>query len=649
MAEVLTDVTGRQHLKPTVAVRQSCPFDWTSVFNFLGTLPNPDNITPSVYRRMAETDCTIAAVLQFIELTVASGMGTYKHPQKRGQRFIETMWEHCETPFHQAVSEGLRGSLTYGVKFQEIVLRPGEGKIWLDELPGLKPEDLELEVDSVKGSATYGRLTGVRQRQALEARIDRSSLVVSVNQPEDSNHWGRSQLKSIYADWVISTALKVGWGDAQQTYGSPPTIAYLKGGNNPEQGEDGSDSTRQKNMLAVLKKLRAGSCVTADIEDRIEMLATKFPVGEDHERAQNHFAKNKMRGLLMPSLLFEPTEIGSLALGNKHWELFRAFANHLVLLRSQVLLRQLYRPVLWLNFGPRFPVGEFLVQRREEEDQKLLSEIFFALTQVGYLNPRQLDDYNAVRAKFDLPPAAELPPPPPVLKGQSQGSVGGSIADNGRPSGEVAPGTEGTNTGAPRATGRTPAGPQGRASGGPATAAVVATLDKHSYASTQVDIEEPLRQQLIDWAGANLEPADVEEYETAPHVTIRYGLVEPDLVTVQAVIGNEPEGTMILGGLSLFCHPGRPDVLKLDVHSADLARLNRRLQQLHNVETYPVYQPHLTLAYLREGAGAKYVGSAWSLPIFCSGREIRFSAISLCDTEGNKSPIRLGGSLAEAV
>ena len=41
----------------------------------------------------------------------------------------------------------------------------------------------------------------------------------------------------------------------------------------------------------------------------------------------------------------------------------------------------------------------------------------------------------------------------------------------------------------------------------------------------------------------------------------------------------------------------------------DLVNLNYTVSKLPNEDKYPIYIPHLTLAYLKPGTGKKYIGS----------------------------------------
>lgn len=81
---------------------------------------------------------------------------------------------------------------------------------------------------------------------------------------------------------------------------------------------------------------------------------------------------------------------------------------------------------------------------------------------------------------------------------------------------------------------------------------------------------------------------------------------------------------------------GDIDVLKIDVHSPDLHRLNTLLKQLPHVDTHPTYQPHVTLAYVKPGRGAYYAG----IGTF-AGREFMVDRLVFTDRDENETTIEL--------
>lgn len=96
--------------------------------------------------------------------------------------------------------------------------------------------------------------------------------------------------------------------------------------------------------------------------------------------------------------------------------------------------------------------------------------------------------------------------------------------------------------------------------------------------------------------------------ETWPHITMLYGLKDDQVEDVKELLkGIEGKIRAKLGKISKFRNE-KFDVLKIDVSSEDLSKINKLLKTLPNENKYPTYIPHLTLAYVKPGEGEEFVG-----------------------------------------
>ncbi|MDB5294097.1 MAG: hypothetical protein JWO31_80, partial [Phycisphaerales bacterium] len=138
-------------------------------------------------------------------------------------------------------------------------------------------------------------------------------------------------------------------------------------------------------------------------------------------------------------------------------------------------------------------------------------------------------------------------------------------------------------------------------------------MPKHRYSSTQVQLPSTLAAAVRAMA-ARIPDADLAEdgRESVPHVTARYGLQVDDPVAVRPIVAGFSPITLTLGRTSVFpATPDRPsDVVKLDVSSPGIRRLNAALAALPHADTHQGYTPHVTLAYVLPGRGTRYAGLA---------------------------------------
>ena len=95
--------------------------------------------------------------------------------------------------------------------------------------------------------------------------------------------------------------------------------------------------------------------------------------------------------------------------------------------------------------------------------------------------------------------------------------------------------------------------------------------------------------------------------ETEPHVTVLYGLhdeVHEDLVCRVCQGANGPIEVDV-NGVSTFDGEDH-EVLKIDLESSLLRKMNKALRSFPYTNDYDDYKPHMTVGYLKKGTSGKY-------------------------------------------
>lgn len=96
--------------------------------------------------------------------------------------------------------------------------------------------------------------------------------------------------------------------------------------------------------------------------------------------------------------------------------------------------------------------------------------------------------------------------------------------------------------------------------------------------------------------------------ETDPHITVLYGLhssVGDDDVenVVEEIDSNKLD--LKINGIGIFENK-EFDVVKFNIESEYLHKVNSMFKSLPHTSDYPDYRPHVTIAYVKPGTGQKY-------------------------------------------
>jgi len=168
------------------------------------------------------------------------------------------------------------------------------------------------------------------------------------------------------------------------------------------------------------------------------------------------------------------------------------------------------------------------------------------------------------------------------------------------------------------------------------------SFNGYSYASTQVNLPEPLASQITDWAAANI-PADSLHPESqgqdVPHITVKYGILDDSPASSEAALKFTGPLQATLRAMKVFRFSPNYDVLVIAVDSPDLHNANSTLKaSVPTVDTFPTYDPHVTVAYVKKGEGEAFDGNAEF-----SGQDLQFGSVIFSSKDGQEYEIPLNG------
>ncbi len=199
--------------------------------------------------------------------------------------------------------------------------------------------------------------------------------------------------------------------------------------------------------------------------------------------------------------------------------------------------------------------------------------------------------------------------------------------------------------------------PRTAEAGAPTPSADGAAVPMYEYSSTQANLPADLVAKIERYQ-RTIDPEDLvpetgsaiagqtasDGLEHQPHITIKFGLHPGvDETDVARVLASEGPISVTFGNNGVFPPAEGTDgaaVLYISVDSPDLHRLHGMLKSvLPNDESYPQYQPHVTLAYIKPEVSAKYDGDGSPLV----GRAATLHSITFSDRSGRQVEVPLGG------
>ncbi len=154
--------------------------------------------------------------------------------------------------------------------------------------------------------------------------------------------------------------------------------------------------------------------------------------------------------------------------------------------------------------------------------------------------------------------------------------------------------------------------------------------------STVMVVLSPEDADAVREIAEKIDPKDLHPKgkEKSPHLTVKFGLQQDAPGELPEKLKGKAKAKV--GKMSVFEGEDK-DVLKLDVDSEDLNRLNAEVCKLcPHTDSHPEYHPHITVAYLRKGAGKKYAGHS-----SMTGRHLEFSRFSFSGKDGKMADFPL--------
>lgn len=272
-----------------------------------------------------------------------------------------------------------------------------------------------MHINENPESVDYGSVDEIIQRpyQQAEARLPVDKCIIMRNRYSgavSTDPYGMSRLQVVLGAWEAKERLMNDWMSALAKFSTPLMKYKLYDTEAEVLNEATGEST--KAYRAAAEQLRSWSnknngFIFGDGND-LEFVFPPATIGDGFEAAVRYWDRTIMRGLLIPSLLFEAGDVGSYALGQEHMELYQQGLDALLSNLTETLLEQLVRPLISWNFGEQSSWGRFDVKESKTE-MSSWATLLNTMIQTGAIDRTSLDDVNFMRSHLGMDPLAALP------------------------------------------------------------------------------------------------------------------------------------------------------------------------------------------------------------------------------------------------
>jgi 2'-5' RNA ligase len=128
-------------------------------------------------------------------------------------------------------------------------------------------------------------------------------------------------------------------------------------------------------------------------------------------------------------------------------------------------------------------------------------------------------------------------------------------------------------------------------------------------------LPEDISEEISNWGASHINDEEIYGQEGkgrdgSPHVTLQNGIMCEDSSELEKLFSQLPGMEAELGPIGVFRQDDKDyDVIHIEVICDDLHAANAMVSDLLEVNNpHPDYKPHVTLAYVKRGAGSRFEG-----------------------------------------
>ncbi len=162
--------------------------------------------------------------------------------------------------------------------------------------------------------------------------------------------------------------------------------------------------------------------------------------------------------------------------------------------------------------------------------------------------------------------------------------------------------------------------------------------ETHKFSCVLVPLDK-IAAKVLSWSKKHIQEKDLYVPEggrdTETHVTALYGLHTTSSDDAKPIIEKFKPFDVTLGKISKFTTE-KYDVIKIEVESSELRKMNAALKKLPYTSKYPKYVAHCTIAYVKPGSCDKLLGSK-----DFDGNKVKVDKVTFSASSGKKTSLKI--------
>lgn len=379
------------------------------------------------YEQAVLTNPTLKAGLDTIIETLISMMGQISHPDPDIQAFCRYSLEHMEVDYRRRFYESIHTAFWSGSSVSEILFKADrKGNLVHDDIMCYHPSTIMLRVNKRgrltenEPAALEGYKSGIYQvgvePNMTETQIPRWKSIYLVNDPRYNNVHGNSMIAPAYKYHLLKETYEDMMTTALDRYGHPLIWVKVPGGYtddtivDPATGEE-RQLTVQEAVERDMANLSGGNVLVfsqtnPDVSPDVRALTTGNNIGDTFLTAIQYCDNQVYRSLLIPFIVLgsDASRLSSAGAAERQMELFSTIMRSLFKRYVGPFSNQLFSSLIKRHFNrdaadipPHFPVRQIT----RPEERVSMMQMIVGLTESGYFNPQNEEDWNMVRQFVD--------------------------------------------------------------------------------------------------------------------------------------------------------------------------------------------------------------------------------------------------------